>query len=212
VGYRGRAGRYNLGGALHNIGFKTFYAAKRSRAMSEESPPPDHDPRFWLKQAMELDRAAMLLWDAIRADFEKAKQLNVGSELTSREAPFMNLGGVFWLNAGFALENSFKGLILQSQPSLISNGVLNKKLRTHDLLKLAEIANVELNGVEGFYLWIATKCVQWSGRYPVALSPGETVPLIFSEADVMTYKAVLGRILKLFDPKYSTIKRFKRVV
>lgn len=142
-------------------------------AMSEKTQPPDYDPRFWLKQAMELNQAAMLLWDAIRADFQKARRLNVGSELNSSEVPFMNLGGVFWLNAGFALENSLKGLVIQNQPSLISQGVLNKKLRTHNLLKLAELANVDLTGVEGFYLWIASKCIQWSGRYPVALRPGE---------------------------------------
>src|SRR6185312_3753520 len=96
-------------------------------AMSEKTQPPDYDPRFWLKQAMELNQAAILLWDAIRADFERARQLEVGFELTSREVPFMNLGGVFWLNAGFALENCLKGLIIQNQPSLISDGILNKK-------------------------------------------------------------------------------------
>lgn len=181
-------------------------------AMSEKTQPSDYDPRSWLKQAMELDQAAMLLWEAIQADFQKARQLKVGSELTSREVPFMNLGGVFWLNAGLALENIFKGLVIQHQPSLISDGVLDKKLRTHDLLKLAELGKVDLNGVEGFYLWIASKCVQWAGRYPVALRPGEKVPLVFSEADVMTYRAVFEKTIKRFDRKYSVMMRFKRII
>ena len=180
--------------------------------MTEPANPPDYDPRFWLKQALELNQAAIHLWDAIRADFEKARQFDVGFELNSREVPFMNLGGVFWLNAGFALENSLKGLIIQNQPSLISGGILNKKLRTHDLLKLADLANVELNGVEGFYLFIGTQCVKWAGRYPVSLKPGEEVPLVFSEADVTTYKTVFEKITKRFDKKYSVMVRFKRVI
>ena len=180
--------------------------------MSAPDNPPNYDPRFWLKQAKELDEAAMLLWHAIQADFLKAKQLEIGSELTSSDVPFMNLGGVFWLNAGFALENGFKGLIIQNHPELIDNGILNQKLRTHNLLKLAELAGEELDGLEGFYLWIASKCVEWSGRYPVALRPGETVPLVFSEADVVKYKAVFDRIISRFDRKYSTVTRFKRVV
>lgn len=82
--------------------------------MSEKAPHSDYDPRYWLKQAMELDRAATLLWDAIRDNLQKASTLEVGSELQLTEVPFINLGGVFWLNAGFALENLFKGLIIQN--------------------------------------------------------------------------------------------------
>lgn len=179
--------------------------------MSKKPQHPDYDPRFWFKQAKELDRAAMLLWDAIRDDFQKASKVEVGSRLTLTEVPFLNLGGVFWLNAGFALENLFKGLIIQNQPDSVINGVLSKRLRTHNLLKLAKLATVEFDLVEGFYLWVGSRCVQWSGRYPVALILGEKAPPLFSEADVLAYRSLFEKTVKRFDRKYSVSVRFERI-
>lgn len=180
--------------------------------MSEEAPHPDYDPRFWLKQAKELDRAATLLWDAISYSLQKASKVEVGSELTLTEVPFINLGGVFWLNAGFALENLFKALIIQDQPDSVINGVPSKRLRTHNLLKLAKkLATVEADLVEGFYLWVGSRCVQWSGRYPVALIPGEIAPQVFSEADVLAYRGLFDKTVKRFDRKYSVSVRFERI-
>lgn len=76
-----------------------------------------HDPFFWLKQARELDAAAMLIWEAIRHDFEVLSQSPVRATVDLRAVPHANLGGVFWLNAGFALENLFKGIIVQAIPT-----------------------------------------------------------------------------------------------
>ena len=179
--------------------------------MSEKAQHPDYDPRFWLKQAKELDRAASLLWDAIRDNLQKASKVEVGFELTLTEVPFINLGGIFWLNAGFALENLFKGLIIQNQPDSVIDGVLSKRLRTHDLLKLAKLATVEFDLVEGFYLWVGSRCVQWSGRYPVALIPGQKAPPVFSEADVLAYRSLFEKTVKRFDSKYSVSVRFERI-
>lgn len=181
--------------------------------MSEKAQHPDYDPRFWLKQAKELDRAAMLLWDAISDNLEKTltSRLEVGSELTLAEVPFINLGGVFWLNAGFALENLFKGLIIQNQPDAVINGAISKRLRTHNLLKLAKLATVEFDAVEGFYLWVGSMSVRWSGRYPVALTPKEKVASVFSEADIRAYRTLFDRTVKQFDPKYSVNVTFVRL-
>jgi hypothetical protein len=62
-----------------------------------------HNPGYWFKQAKELDRAAMVIWESIRADFMRLSKLHVGSEITAEQAANANLGGVFWLLAGFAL-------------------------------------------------------------------------------------------------------------
>ncbi len=179
--------------------------------MSEKAQHPDYDPRFWLKQAKELDRVAMLLWDAISDNLQKASKLEVGSEINLWDVPFINLGGVFWLNAGLALENLFKGLIIQNQPDSVISGVVSKKIRTHNLLKLARLATVEFDLVEGFYLWVGSRCVKWAGRYPVALMPGEKAPPVFSERDVLAYRRLFEKTFKRFDGKYSVSVQFVRI-
>ncbi len=169
-----------------------------------------NNPYFWLKQARELDQVAMLIWKAIRKDFVTMSQKPIGTTLNEKEIPNSGLGGVFWLNAGSALENLFKGLIVQDDPSSIVNGTITASLKTHNLLKLAKRASVALDVHDAFFLHVGTQCVTWAGRYPCSNKPNESKPPVFSEADVITYRSIFARLSNRFadhDSKIVTLYR-----
>lgn len=70
---------------------------------------------------------------------------------------------------GYALENLFKGIWIAKDRSLISKGKLNRKLKAHDLTKLAELAGFVLHTQETPVVQALSKLTVWAGRYPVAL-------------------------------------------
>ena len=118
----------------------------------------------------------MLIWAAVREDLERLSQLEVGAEIRLEQAPHANLGGVFWLNAGFALENLLKGIIVKDKPDFVINGRITRPLQTHNLFKLAKRASIDLNVIEAFYLSVGTQCMIWAGRYPSSTKPEEKAP------------------------------------
>jgi hypothetical protein len=170
-----------------------------------------NDPLFWLKQARELDQAAMLIWTAIREDFLRMSRFAVGTSLDVTEVPSQGLGGVFWLNAGLALENLLKGIVIQDDPSSVVSGVIAKRLRTHNLVKLAKFASVPLDVQDAFYLYTAMRCVTWAGRYPSSIDANETKPPVFSEADVTRYKHLFNRLSNLFANPNSLVVTLHRL-
>ena len=172
---------------------------------------PAHDPFSWLMQARELDQAAMQIWKAIEEAFAKISRNSVGTTIDQKEAPGSSLGGVFWLNAGFALENLLKGLIVQDDPSSIVNGVITNSLKTHNLLRLAKRASVALDVRDAFFLHVGTQCIMWAGRYPCSNKPNESKPIVFSEADVIAYQRMFERLSSRFADQDSKIVRLYRL-
>ena len=169
------------------------------------------DPFFWLKQAKELDRAAMVIWAGIEADLQGMSKLPVGTTVVQEQFRNANLGGVFWLNAGLALENVLKGLIVKQQPDVVVNGRLNRDLKTHKLLKLSGLAGANLSVIEAFYLSVATECVIWAGRYPASTTGKEPTASVFSEADVLAYRNLFDRLVDQFDSGNGRVVVFQRL-
>jgi len=168
---------------------------------------PAHDPFFWRKQAEQLDLAAMLLWSAIREDLVKLSNLAVGSEVDSQQVPYAYLSGVFWLNAGLALENLLKGIIVQNDPASIVNGAIARYLGTHQLLRLTKRAAISLSASEAYFLFVGTECVVWSGRYPCSATAERPLARVFTEVDVTTYRSLFER----FSAQYTGCEG-KRVI
>lgn len=178
-------------------------------AKTGEQATRAEDPFFWFMQAKDLDMAAMLIWSAIRDDMLRISRFPVGTVVNVDASP-SNLGGVFWLNAGMALENLLKGVIIADKPHLANGGSLDRSIRTHDLCVLAKHASIELSVIDTFYLWVGTRCVVWAGKYPSSLKPGETKPPVFSEADVGAYRRLFNRLASRFDasePRHRTLVR-----
>ncbi len=179
--------------------------------MRREPTGRAHDPFFWRKQAKDLDFAAMLIWAAIRQDFEALSGKDVGSTVSLCDAPLVNLGGVFWLNAGLALENLLKGIIIRQEPESVVNGAVPRSLRTHNLTALARRAAITFDPIDAFFLWVGTESVTWAGRYPCANAPGRTGPPVFSESDVLGYRRLFDRLEKKVPGKDGGIVGFTRL-
>ena len=169
------------------------------------------DPYFWLVHAKQLDKAAMLIWAKIRQDLLNMSQLPAGTVIELERVPFADLGGVFWLNAGLALENLLKGIIIGSRPDSVVEGRISSRLKTHDLLRLAKCASIELSVIDAFFLQIGTQCVTWAGRYPSSLRGGESQPPVFSEADVIAYRSLFERLVANFEPGSEKRVAFRRL-
>lgn len=179
--------------------------------MIGESKHRAQDPFFWLEQARVLDRAAMLIWAGIGTDLEHMSKLPVGSTVRREQFQNANLGGVFWLNAGLALENILKGLIVKRKPGSLINGRLPRHLKTHDLSKLSKLAKVKLSAIEVFYLSVGTECVIWAGRYPTSTTGKEPNPSAFSEGDVLAYRNLFDRLVDQFDSGDGRVVSFRRL-
>lgn len=153
----------------------------------------------------------MLIWASIKADLERLSCMPVGAQVGREEFPGPGLGDVFWLNAGLALENLLKGLIVQSEPALAAGGRMAQTLRTHSLLRLSDLAGLELCVTEAFYLSIATECVMWAGRYPASTKGKEFGPPVFSEADVLAYRGLFDRLVGRYDEDDKRVVTYQRL-
>src|ERR1700677_4027112 len=68
--------------------------------------------------------------------------LEIGGAALSRKTIAEQKRGIccfktYLLLAGFALENTMKGLLIVKEPNHITTGVLSHELKTHDLIALA---------------------------------------------------------------------------
>ncbi len=95
--------------------------------------------------------------------------------------------GAAQLLYGFAIENALKGLCVAAGSSLANPDKLDKRLRQHDLRKLAALAGVTLSPGEGGFLDRLTRFIEWGGRYPVGVNRDthEEASDLWSSADRM---------------------------
>jgi hypothetical protein len=135
----------------------------------------------------------------------------VGTTLDQKGFPNQSLGGVFWLNAGSALENLLKGIIVQDDPSSIVNGTVTPDLKTHNLLNLAKRASVSVDVQDAFSIY-RMQCVMLAGRNPCSNKPNESKPPVFSEADVIAYRSLFERFSSRFADRESNVVALYRLV
>ena len=80
----------------------------------------------------------------------------------------------------FAIENVLKGLIIAKNPGLTGERQISGEIKSHELVKLAARACVEVYPKEDAVLAALSEIATWGGRYPVATGVGQyrdTVPL-----------------------------------
>ena len=75
---------------------------------------------------------------------------------------------------GMGSENLIKGLVVQKEALVCRDGVMPRKLRTHNLARLAGDVNVPLSEQEAGKLANMSKLVEWQGKYA---SPTTAAPL-----------------------------------
>ena len=105
---------------------------------------------------------------------------------------------------GFAFENLFKGKIIKElkEKEEITEVPL-KKIKSHNLINLAEKAKGVLDNDEIFYLEVAQTCALWAGRYPLPIMK-EHMPT--SRKPLSTSKKLLKRMSKLIRKVHENKK------
>lgn len=123
-------------------------------------------PLYWRQKAEELKYSADVLWPIALRKLDK-----INSAIKKNKAPdFQKLPPDVFNTAkgllGFSLECLFKAVIIRDNPNLIDKGEQNNKLKTHNLLKLAEIGKIALNSDERHTCEVLTDAMYVDFRYP----------------------------------------------
>lgn len=141
------------------------------------------NPHNWLGAAEELKRASDLLrqtWlDELHGMRERFAAYMAG-ELDHPWEPWV--GAPAMTLAAFAIENLMKGLMIAAEPGLIQPDkerpevLLHKRLRSHDLVALAQRAGVDLSEDERLLLHRLSEFAQWAGRYRFGRMASHSAP------------------------------------
>jgi hypothetical protein len=105
---------------------------------------------------------------------------------------------------GYALENLFKGMIVNQKPGLIGSERVSRALNSHDLIKLAEIAAFPLAVQEVPLLAALSKITVWAGRYPVPLTVEEFV--VDTADSLLDWGALHPTLRYCFDRAFKTLE------
>jgi len=126
----------------------------------------DSSPLYWRQKSEELKYAADILWPVALGKLDK-----IHSAIKKNKDPdFKKLPPDVFNTAkgllGFSLECLFKATIIKNNPNLIDKGKQNDILKTHNLIKLAEIAGIALNSDERHTCTVLTDAMYVDFRYP----------------------------------------------
>ena len=125
------------------------------------------NPWEWLEYAEELHFCSESLW---QNDFKNEKiTLKLGEKTESIKESMISR--TYFLTISLAIENLLKGILIANQPEHIDNGILNKKLKTHNLENLAnKVLEINFSEKETRLFEIGTNAIMSWGRYPITLS------------------------------------------
>lgn len=169
------------------------------------------DPIFWQAKASELHRAALVLAQQFFEDMEAfraaLKALEAGNIANLPSQPTSVLGQ-FVLLAAFSLENLFKGLVLYKEPNLVNGGKTSGILRSHDLLSLANRAEVSLTPKEHRFCVLASSAALYWGRYPISNSAEISLQQTkISGHSVQAFDELFQRVTSLYKERFHTRTR-----
>ncbi len=169
------------------------------------------EPEMWLREGLRLCRAADHLFGLFCADLNQLVNQLGREDVSPLDFPNLELDGAASLLYGLALENLFKGLIIQGGASVIANWRIRFGGGSgHNLVSLAAKAPVSLSADEEDLVRRLTRYVEWAGRYPVAKSPDhmalqqknitpEWFPLSLQQGEVPLYRALFFRTQARFS-------------
>ncbi|HYZ77947.1 MAG TPA: hypothetical protein VE596_11300 [Gaiellaceae bacterium] len=141
------------------------------------------NPHNWHSSAEELKRASDLLrstWFAEVLSQHERFQAYMAGELARPWEPWV--GGPAMTLAAFAIENVLKGLLIASNPALVQPSMdqpeilFGAAIRSHNLLRLADDAGVDLSHEEKTLLERLTEFAQWAGRYRFPVRARDAAP------------------------------------
>lgn len=157
-------------------------------------------PGAWREKADELKAAADALWHKYHRDvpnyLRRTARWRKNPDSIRPAAP-ASLVNVAVMLAGFALENLLKGLVVKHEPGCLKMGHLPKKLRSHDLEKLADLGGIRLtDGEREFCRFSAIAVGEW-GRYPIPQNTLVTMVRVVTLEWISEFDALYARLAVL---------------
>jgi len=149
------------------------------------------EPMYWFNRASDLHGAAGALWYCMQNDRKQriglALGLGEGFDMTVATWP------VYRMLCGMALELAYKAVAVSQGKSV---------LKVHNLVKLAEHAEIPLNTNDIGLLDLLTECIVWQGRYPVPKEHESMDEFAFLTYENLYKKERTGNLtmLKPLDP------------
>jgi len=129
----------------------------------------------WFRKADQLVNSSLLLRQRCilaRKKLDKLMQTDQKEKQISKEMEFdLSCYQEASMLFGLAIENVLKGLWIIINGKKIKNDTkkLEMVLKSHDLLKISEEINLELNDEDEKIMQFFTEYVMWKGRYPIPL-------------------------------------------
>ena len=110
---------------------------------------------------------------------------------------------------GLSLEVLLKGFIIKGDPSLIKDSEFPKKLKTHSLTDLFEMAEIKLDEIERSALIRWTENVVWVSKYAVPSKESElrTNALGRFDFDFEIFEKLRQKVFAHFDFDSTKISR-----
>jgi hypothetical protein len=129
-----------------------------SNFFEEQYRMGDETPAIWALNARRLKRGGDLIFDAYEIDLKAMERGVSPLELNNLE-----VAGAATMLFGFAIENLLKAIIKAREPGIKYKWPGNG----HELILLAEKANIPFNMKQKDIVQRLVKFVEWAGRYPV---------------------------------------------
>lgn len=124
------------------------------------------DWREWQSEAHSLRRAALILRQEAKRDWDNIKRNRLAIAEGTFDSPPALEGAMTMLN-GLAIENLVKGLWVQTNEPVDKKGGLIKKLKKHNIIPLLKEVHFTLSHEDQELLLRLESYVTWAGRYPM---------------------------------------------
>lgn len=135
---------------------------------------------LWIDKAETLLAAAGALephirsyWDVVVSDAKEGRYSKGGKP---PHKPPAYLQAIYSMLIAYALENLFKAMIIREQQDTFRTHIMNeggklpRKIKSHDLIRLAKEAHFKFNASDEDLLARLHRNSEWAGRYPVPVS------------------------------------------
>lgn len=98
----------------------------------------------------------------------------------------------------YGFENLFKGILIidKKRDNSSLKQVPLDEIKSHDLIDLANKANIKLTNDGKFYLGILTKCSIWAGRYPLPINSDQ---MYQTRASMKSHQDLFDRYEKMWQ-------------
>ena len=158
----------------------------------------------WKSTAEELSRATDFVWMGVQQDFGTLRRYHeLGEYERAAQLPHPPMNTLVFL-ASLAIENLLKGIIVIDHPEYISQGRLRGDVITsHDLIRLAEEANIRLNEDESRFCQMGSSAIIGWGRYPIARNVSEMKSRVTINTQIyQVFEDLYARLSDILDRRF----------